>query len=87
MIEAMYGRENRDKFAADRERMLRWDLRGRDITDPRVLAVMAEIPREQFVPRSHRSQAYGWQWTDHLAAVYCSPDDSGAAGQSKLRCA
>ncbi|MHC4682285.1 MAG: hypothetical protein ACYTEK_26790 [Planctomycetota bacterium] len=74
MIEAMYGRENRDKFAADRERMLRWDLRGRDITDPRVLAVMAEIPRE-------------WQWTDHLAAVYCSPDDSGAAGQSKLRCA
>jgi protein-L-isoaspartate(D-aspartate) O-methyltransferase len=59
MIEAMYGRENRDKFAADRERMLRWDLRGRDITDPRVLAVMAEIPREQFVPRSHRSQAYG----------------------------
>ncbi len=38
--------------------MLRWDLRGRDITDPRVLAVMAEVPREEFIPQSHRSQAY-----------------------------
>lgn len=54
----MQGQENKNKFAADRERMLRWDLKGRDITDSRVLAVMAEIPREQFVPRSHRSQAY-----------------------------
>jgi len=54
----MPGRKNNDELAAGRERMLRWDLRGRDITDPRVLAVMAEVPREQFVPRSHRSQAY-----------------------------
>jgi protein-L-isoaspartate(D-aspartate) O-methyltransferase len=58
MMRAMHGRENKDEFTADRERMLRWDLRGRDITDPRVLAVMAEVPREEFVPRSHRSQAY-----------------------------
>ncbi len=58
MMRAMHGRENNDEFAADRERMLRWDLRGRDITDPRVLAVMAEVPREEFVPHSHRSQAY-----------------------------
>ncbi len=57
-MEAMRGRENKDEFAADRQRMLRWDLKGRDITDPRVLAVMAEVPREEFVPRSHRSQAY-----------------------------
>jgi protein-L-isoaspartate(D-aspartate) O-methyltransferase len=58
MIKTMHGRRNRDDFAADRERMLRWDLKGRDITNPRVLAVMAEVPREEFVPRSHRSQAY-----------------------------
>jgi protein-L-isoaspartate(D-aspartate) O-methyltransferase len=58
MIKAMHGRQNRGGFAADRERMLRWDLKGRDITDPRVLAVMAQVPREEFVPRSHRSQAY-----------------------------
>lgn len=46
------------RFARAKERMLRWDLRGRDITDPRVLAAMAEVPREQFVPQSQRSQAY-----------------------------
>jgi len=38
--------------------MLRWDLKGRDIRDPRVLAVMTEVPREEFVPDSHRAQAY-----------------------------
>ena len=46
------------RFTKAKERMLRCDLRGRDITDPRVLAVMAEVPREEFIPQSHRSQAY-----------------------------
>jgi protein-L-isoaspartate(D-aspartate) O-methyltransferase len=55
----MYERQSKDKFSAARERMLRWDLKGRDITDPRVLAVMAEVPREEFIPQSYRSQAYG----------------------------
>ena len=54
----MHGCQGKDKFRAARERMLRWDLRGRDITDPRVLAVMAQVPREEFIPQSHRSQAY-----------------------------
>jgi protein-L-isoaspartate(D-aspartate) O-methyltransferase len=54
----MYGSQSKDKFRAAKERMLRFDLRGRDITDPRVLAVMAEVPREEFIPQSHRSQAY-----------------------------
>jgi len=58
MIKIMDGRQSKDKFRADKERMLRWDLRGRDITDPRVLSMMVEIPREEFVPQSHRSQAY-----------------------------
>ncbi|OHB62086.1 MAG: protein-L-isoaspartate O-methyltransferase [Planctomycetes bacterium RBG_13_50_24] len=55
----MYGRQSEDKFRAAKERMLRWDLKGRDITDPRVLAVMAEVPREEFIQRLYRSQAYG----------------------------
>ena len=46
------------KFVKAKERMLRWDLRGRGIADPRVLAVMAEVPREEFIPHSYRSQAY-----------------------------
>jgi protein-L-isoaspartate(D-aspartate) O-methyltransferase len=47
-----------DRFAKARERMLRWDLMGRDITDPDVLRVMWEVPREEFVPEIHKSQAY-----------------------------
>ncbi len=58
MISVMTGREKKDKYAAGRRRMLEWDLKGRDITDPRVLGVMAEVPREQFIPPSHRLQAY-----------------------------
>ena len=47
-----------DRFAKARRRMLKQDLKGRDITDPRVLKVMAEIPREEFIPQSWQSQAY-----------------------------
>ena len=54
----MGGRENKDKFCVAREQMLRLDLKGRDITNPDVLKVMAEVPREEFVPESHFSQAY-----------------------------
>jgi hypothetical protein len=42
----MHSREKEDKFAGVRERMLKWDLKGRDITDPDVLRVMDEIRRE-----------------------------------------
>lgn len=38
--------------------MLSRDLKGRDITDPNVLTVMAEIRREEFVPEEYKSQAY-----------------------------
>ncbi len=54
----MSSRQDKDIFALAKERMLKWHLKGRDIVDPRVLAVMAEIPREEFVPQSHHSQAY-----------------------------
>ena len=33
-------------------------LRGRDIKDPRVLAAMAAVPREAFVPERERGAAY-----------------------------
>jgi protein-L-isoaspartate(D-aspartate) O-methyltransferase len=54
----MYRRETEDKFAKARERMLRFDLEGRDITDPAVLKVMGEVRREEFVPVPYRFQAY-----------------------------
>jgi len=47
-----------DRWAAAREHMLRFDLRGRDITDPKVLQVMAQVPREHFVSAEYEAQAY-----------------------------
>jgi len=58
IITDMDGFKNRDRFAKVRERMLKQDLEGRDITDPRVLKVMAEVPREEFIPEPYKSQAY-----------------------------
>jgi len=54
----MHGQEKKDRFCTNRQRMLDGDLAGRDITDRRVLAAMAEVPREEFVTDSFRSQAY-----------------------------
>ena len=54
----MDGFKNRDRFARARERMLKLDLEGRDITDLYVLKVMAQIPREEFIPEPYKSQAY-----------------------------
>ena len=55
----MLERKDHDSLDQARERKLRHDLRGRDITDPEVLRVMAEVPREEFVPPEERWRAYG----------------------------
>jgi protein-L-isoaspartate(D-aspartate) O-methyltransferase len=44
--------------AAARKRMTERQLRARDIGDERVLAAMAEVPRELFVPDNLRRRAY-----------------------------
>ena len=54
----MREQQDKDEFATGRQRMLRWDLKGRGINNPRVLAAMAEVPRQEFVPNTHRSQSY-----------------------------
>ncbi|NQT01642.1 MAG: protein-L-isoaspartate(D-aspartate) O-methyltransferase [Planctomycetes bacterium] len=54
----MPGQENKDKFDKAKARMLKRDLKGRGITDERVLKAMAEVPREEFVLESYLSQAY-----------------------------
>ncbi len=38
--------------------MVRHQLRRRGIADSRVLAAMGEVPREEFVPKQHRRNAY-----------------------------
>jgi len=48
-------------FAVARERMVKQQLSapGREITNARVLAVMGQVPRHEFVPANWRAQAYG----------------------------
>ncbi len=47
-----------DSFEASRRRMVENQLKGRDITDPRVLAAMAAVPRHRFVPPYLAGMAY-----------------------------
>ncbi len=45
-------------FAVARERMVADQIEARGIADPRVLAAMREVPREQLVPEDMRASAY-----------------------------
>jgi protein-L-isoaspartate(D-aspartate) O-methyltransferase len=47
------------RFAARREEMVRLDIEGRGVRDPKVLQVMREIPRHLFVPEKLKEVAYG----------------------------
>jgi protein-L-isoaspartate(D-aspartate) O-methyltransferase len=48
-----------DPYRLPREEMVRVQLAGRDIADPRVLAAMRKVPRHRFVPQDSLVQAYG----------------------------
>jgi protein-L-isoaspartate(D-aspartate) O-methyltransferase len=45
-------------FDGQRAEMVRRQLQGRDIVDPRVLDAMGEVPRHRFVPGTMRASAY-----------------------------
>ena len=45
-------------FAAQRQRMVEQQLKPRGIKDERVLAAMAKVPREEFIPMDARADAY-----------------------------
>jgi protein-L-isoaspartate(D-aspartate) O-methyltransferase len=45
-------------FAAQRQRMVEKQLKPRGIKDERVLAAMAKVPREEFLPAHARADAY-----------------------------
>ncbi len=45
-------------FSKLRRQMISSQLQERDIVDPRVLKVMGEVPREEFVSREYQDQAY-----------------------------
>ena len=45
-------------FATQRQRMVEQQLKARGIKDERVLAAMAKVPREEFIPADARVEAY-----------------------------
>jgi protein-L-isoaspartate(D-aspartate) O-methyltransferase len=45
-------------FRAERERMVRYQLKARDITDPKVLKAMLKVPRHLFVLPEYKREAY-----------------------------
>jgi protein-L-isoaspartate(D-aspartate) O-methyltransferase len=47
-----------EKYAEQRERMVRRDIEARGVRDERVLAAMRRVPRELFVPERVRDSAY-----------------------------
>lgn len=47
-----------DRYAPQREYMIRHDLRGRDIRDAQILEVMGQLPRENFLAPQYQSAAY-----------------------------
>jgi len=46
------------EFAEARRMMVDGQIRTNDVTDPRILATMLEVPRERFVPRGRQQIAY-----------------------------
>ncbi len=54
----MVPRTDAGGFEGERKRMVERQLRRRGIGDERVLAAMAEVPREDYVGESQRSRAY-----------------------------
>jgi protein-L-isoaspartate(D-aspartate) O-methyltransferase len=54
----MYSADDKNKFVLERAAMVKEQLAGRDITDPAVLKVMGELPREEFLLGEYRQTAY-----------------------------
>ena len=50
--------ESASEFAAERQKMIQEQLKPRGIKDERVLAAMAKVPREEFVPENLRDKSY-----------------------------
>jgi protein-L-isoaspartate(D-aspartate) O-methyltransferase len=54
----MYSSDDANKFTLERAAMVTEQLAGRDITDPAVLRVMGQVPREEFLSAEYRYATY-----------------------------
>lgn len=59
MLRNWFDKANPASYNEERLRMLDQQLRSRGISDERVLAAMAKVPREQFAESDSASEAYG----------------------------
>ena len=57
-LSATTSTDDAEVYSKRRRRMVERQLRNRGIKDERVLAAMADVPRERFVPESERRSAY-----------------------------
>ena len=58
VIPCFQSRAEQDQYLKARERMVQKDLKGRDITDTKVLSVMGKVKRHLFVEKNLRDVAY-----------------------------
>jgi protein-L-isoaspartate(D-aspartate) O-methyltransferase len=79
-----------DPFQEMRERMVTHQLRGRGVLDENVLAAMARVPREVFVPHELRERAYadgplpiGYEQTISQPFVVAAMSEALAVGQGQ----
>jgi protein-L-isoaspartate(D-aspartate) O-methyltransferase len=54
----MYSADETNRFFLERSAMVKEQLAGRDITDPVVLKIMGELPREEFLSADYLHEAY-----------------------------
>jgi protein-L-isoaspartate(D-aspartate) O-methyltransferase len=57
-VEASYTPAPSDPYIGEREAMVEYQIRQRDVTDEAVLQAMRAVPRHEFVPEAGRGQAY-----------------------------
>ncbi|MBW2992320.1 protein-L-isoaspartate(D-aspartate) O-methyltransferase [Candidatus Woesearchaeota archaeon] len=58
IVEEIKTEEIPPNLASARDHMIEYDLKGRNITDKKVLDVMAKVPRHEFVPSHYKDKAY-----------------------------
>jgi len=51
-------RRKKSGFSSWRQEMVEKQLKGRDIVDEKVLEVMGQVPREEFIPSAYQDEAY-----------------------------
>jgi protein-L-isoaspartate(D-aspartate) O-methyltransferase len=58
LVGAGFQEDEEERFAREREAMVRRQIEARGVSNPQTLEAMRKVPRHLFVPPEHRGQAY-----------------------------